>query len=277
MPLACGRIGYDGVGVSAQGTGSTGGGSALDAQGAGGSTPDGASSNGGAGGAAGAGAGGVNVGGAAGSGGGSVVDGAAGSGGGAGSDGAAGLGGSAGAGGLTGSGGSTGVDGAAGSDADAGLGSDGALGTIIDAGTVPCALQTYAGHTYAFCDGLVDWPTARAECALHGMRLVRIDDAAENAWVISQAVFSAQNFRRHYLWLGGYEPVTDGDWHWTDGEAFWLGAANGTPVNGLYTNWGRTEPNNATASEACASIPLNDTTWIDEQCGTAEYFACELY
>ena len=109
------------------------------------------------------------------------------------------------------------------------------------------------------------------------MRLVRIDDAGENTWVQANAVFSASMFRREALWLGGYEPTVDGDWHWTDGAAFWLGAANGTAVGGLYANWDKNEPNNAVGPEACMAMPLNGTTWFDWACGDAQYFACEKY
>ena len=68
---------------------------------------------------------------------------------------------------------------------------------------------------------------------------------------------------RESLWLGGLEPTVDGDWHWTDGAAFWSGGVNGTAVGGLFTNWDSREPNNAVGPEACLSMPLNDTTWFD--------------
>jgi len=109
------------------------------------------------------------------------------------------------------------------------------------------------------------------------MRLVRIDDAGEDTWLQATATFSANMFRRNELWLGGYEPTTDGDWHWTDGDAFWLGGANGVAVGGLYTNWDPAEPNNATGPEACLAMPLNKTTWFDWGCTDKQYFACELY
>jgi len=135
----------------------------------------------------------------------------------------------------------------------------------------------FDAHTYAFCDALVDWPTARAECEARGMKLARIDDALENGWVVLAAVFPDMGFRRQALWIGAYEPLTDGDWHWTDGEAFWLGGSTGMPVNGLYTNWNPGEPNNATGPEACAAIELNGTTWYDFRCSTPAFFVCEAY
>ncbi len=126
---------------------------------------------------------------------------------------------------------------------------------------------TYGTHSYVFCDALVDWATARIACEGRGMRLVRIDDNAENLWLQANANFSASMARRDALWLGGYEPTVDGDWHWTDGDGFWNGAATGMAVGGLYTNWDSNEPNNAVGPEA----------WADWACADAHYFACEVY
>jgi len=147
-----------------------------------------------------------------------------------------------------------------------------------DAGqAISCNTLTYGTHQYAFCDALVDWATARIECEGRGMRLVRIDDSAENVWLQANATFSASMFRREALWLGGYEPTVDGDWHWTDGDAFWNGAANGMAVGGLYADWESGEPNNAVGQEACLAMPLNKTTWFDWACADKHYFACERY
>jgi len=174
-------------------------------------------------------------------------------------------------GGVPGSGGALGAGGAGGGPGDAGS-SD-----ATDGGAIACAPQSFGVHDYLFCDALRDWATARAECEARGMRLVRIDDAPENAWVAATAVFSAAMRNRDALWLGGYEPTTDGDWHWTDGQAFWLGAANGMAVGGLYVNWDSREPNNAVGPESCMSMPLNGSTWFDYQCSYNGYFACERY
>jgi hypothetical protein len=169
-------------------------------------------------------------------------DGGGGSGGAGGPAGAAGTGGSAG--GTGGSAGGTGggVGGTGGSG-----GSVGGTGGGGGAQAITCNTVTYGTHQYVFCDALVDWATARGECEQRGLRLVRIDDDAENVWLQASAVFSASMFRREALWLGGYEPTVDGDWHWTDGEAFWSGGANGTAVGGLFTNWIGPSPTTRTA------------------------------
>ena len=211
--------------------------------------------------------------------------------------GAGGQGGSLGTGGSSGTGGSVGGRGGAGGSATgvggsatgtgggvagtgggvAGTGGGGG-GAGADGGApISCNTLTYGGHQYSFCDALVDFATARAECEGRGMRLVRIDDAAENAWVRANAIFSAPMANREAMWLGGLEPTVDGDWHWTDGQAFWSGGLNGMPVGGLYTNWDSKEPNNAIGPESCLSMPLNGTTWYDYDCTNRQYIACEQY
>jgi hypothetical protein len=109
------------------------------------------------------------------------------------------------------------------------------------------------------------------------MRLVRVDDLAENTWLQQTANFSAAMMRRENLWLGGYEPTTDGDWRWTDGAAFWSGSSTGMAVGGSFTNWDGNEPNNVNGPEACLSMPLNGTTWFDWACTSLQYFVCEMY
>jgi hypothetical protein len=186
-------------------------------------------------------------------------------------------------GGAGGTGGSVGGTGGAGGSVGGTGGTSGTGGSVGGTGgtggaqAISCNTLTYGTHEYAFCDALVDWATARSECERRGSRLVRIDDDAENVWLQANAVFSASMFRRDALWLGGYEPTVDGDWHWTDGDAFWSGDANGSAVGGLFSNWDRAEPNNAVGPEACLAMPLNGTTWFDWACAAMEYFACERY
>jgi hypothetical protein len=142
-----------------------------------------------------------------------------------------------------------------------------------------CYPATYALHAYLFCDAIVDWATARANCESRGLRLVRVDDDAENTWLMMTAKSAPVSFRRSYtVWIGGHEPTTDGDWRWTDGDPFWLGnGTTGAPVGGLYSKWDPTEPNNATGNESCVAIPLSGMTWIDDRCSAGQYFVCEAY
>ncbi len=177
--------------------------------------------------------------------------------------------------GTTGAAGAAGTTGAA-AAGGAATGGGGGDGGVNPDGISMCTSMAYNGHDYLLCEDTVDWPTARAYCEARAARLVRIDDLAENNWLVSFAAASpsAQHLE---VWIGAYEPTTDGDWRWTDGDAFWLGDGNGAAVGGRYANWGRTEPNDEIDPEACAVIQLNSKAWYDFQCKTPEGFICEAY
>ncbi len=62
-----------------------------------------------------------------------------------------------------------------------------------------------------------------------------------------------------YVWLGGNDKTTEGNWVWdsyTGGTGqFWMGARTGSVVGGLYNNWGN-EPDNFNNQDA-VGIALN--------------------
>jgi Lectin C-type domain len=284
MATGCGRIGYtpfsDAGAGGASGTGAGGTGSASG--GAGGSSSGGASGS--AGGASGS-AGGVSgsAGGVSGS------SGAAG--GGTGRGGASGATGGA-AGSATGRGGASGgmggsavggTGGAAGGRGGAGGGTGGAGGgaggAVIGGGGTTgasCPVDTFGGHTYAFCEGPLAWPDAQTDCMAKGMRLVRIDDSTENAWVQSIAFAGISSVSSVYWpWIGATDATVSGEWRWTDGALFWLGNMNGVAQGGLYVNWVAASPGNGTRSEC--GILESSAFWKDWPCSTAERYVCEQY
>ncbi|MBP5975992.1 VCBS repeat-containing protein [Brasilonema sp. CT11] len=59
-------------------------------------------------------------------------------------------------------------------------------------------------------------------------------------------------------WIGGSDAATEGDWRWVTGpEAgtqFWSGGADGSAVNGQYTDWAPGEPNNLFGNEKYAHL-----------------------
>jgi hypothetical protein len=114
------------------------------------------------------------------------------------------------------------------------------------------------------------WPDALADCRAHGMELVRIDDAEENAWVHQEAF----TFGVDRCWLGGSDPMVQGDWRWSDGTPFWTGATQGMPIAGRYTNWDPGEPNNMGGIEHCL-VMFAKATWNDEDCATPRRYVCE--
>jgi hypothetical protein len=127
------------------------------------------------------------------------------------------------------------------------------------------------------------FPEARLDCEAMGMKLIRVDDAEEQAWIYETfwtepTVGSGDN---EQMWLGGTDNVVEGEWRWLiGGDLFWLGAVDGSPQNGLYTNWGHShgmgEPNQPNDShdasgEDCVVIrsPAEGEggKWTDAGCG----------
>ncbi len=92
------------------------------------------------------------------------------------------------------------------------------------------------------------------------MRLIRIDDAAQNQWAYGRKV--ARGFAT--TWIGANDITTEGDWRWPDNTAFWLGkgaAAGGVPVGGRYSAW----------------EIASDQPWADLPCAETHAYICEEY
>ncbi len=135
---------------------------------------------------------------------------------------------------------------------------------------------TYDGHTYQLVTTAKTWPNAAADAAGREMygktgALVRIDSQAENDEIISQllAAIAPGDFSKTaapdggggaYVWLGATDRYVEGVWRWDGdndgaGDQFWAGKVGGSPVGGLYSNWG-TEPDDYSGQDA-AGICLN--------------------
>ena len=197
-----------------------------------------------------------------------------GTGGGRGGTGGAGSGG----GGTAGSAGSTAGGGAGGTGAGAGGGgAGGASGSGGSAGApnpALCNTGMFGGHTYLLCREERSWDLANGGCITAGMRLARIDDAAENQWLFDNAF---TEMGRSTVWIGATDRTVEGEWRWTDGALFWLGDDGGTVQNGLFTAWNNREPNNLSPGEHCAVMEIGGSTpeWYDYTCGFLGPFICE--
>jgi len=135
----------------------------------------------------------------------------------------------------------------------------------------------YASHAYAFCDTPLAFATARSDCGNKSMRLVRIDDDPENTWVHSMipAADQVSNTVNLWRWIGANDLVTVGDWQWDDGQSFWSGANNGSPVNGAYNNWNRAEPSGG--GDQCVTMAPQPGTWYTLPCPEGHPYICERY
>jgi hypothetical protein len=225
----------------------------------------------------------------------SAVTGAGGVGGSAHDAGVAGLGGSVGAVGAAGSTGAAGAGGrdagsagAAGSSAaDAAGGGGGAGSSGSDASTdqaapactstADCHCESYGGHAYKFCGAGRGFIAAQDDCAAQGMRLIRVNDAAENQWAFATKV--AKGFPG--VWIGASDLATEGDWRWSDDTPFWTGkagVAGSGPVNALFNAW-QTSPAqpDQNGDEDCAGFSYSTDRWADLACTDHNAYICEAY
>jgi len=189
-----------------------------------------------------------------------------------------GLSGTSGRGGVGGTS-SGGAGGRGGMSGTGGGGRGGAPATGGAGGTagMSCPTNAFGGHTYAFCTGTLSWADAASDCAVKGMRLVRIDDAGENAWVQMVAFAGIGSTSSVYWsWMGGSDQAVVGDWRWPDGALFWMGGSNGAAQGGLYNNWAAGSPTNGGNATDCA-ILQQAGFWTDFDCARLQRYVCEQY
>ena len=117
----------------------------------------------------------------------------------------------------------------------------------------------YNNKSYEIVKEKKDWTTAAACAVERGGYLAEINDVNEqdaiylelstNASIDISNTVSTDGGSASYVWIGGSDSQTEGVWIWDGnddsvGPQFWAGDVNGSPVDGLYNNWG-TEPDNA--------------------------------
>ena len=119
-----------------------------------------------------------------------------------------------------------------------------------------CVVENTGGRAYRFCEVVATWFQARDGCrAEPNYELVTIDDAVEQAWVLSRANSLSGS---HWWWIGyndlgassAEEPGSA--WEWVDGST------------STYTNWAGGQPDNW-FEEDCAHL-YADGTWNDLDC-----------
>jgi hypothetical protein len=136
----------------------------------------------------------------------------------------------------------------------------------------------FGGHAYAFCSGALSWNAAAADCVVKGMRLIRIDDAAENSWATIAFAGAGSTASQTWCWIGASDQAVLGEWRWSDGALFWLGSSNGTPQGGLYSHWVSGSPTNGGMATDCGILQNSVAGWwTDQDCSLAQPYMCEQY
>jgi len=135
---------------------------------------------------------------------------------------------------------------------------------------------TYNSTVYEIVKENKSWVDAAACAVERGGILVEINDTLEqqaifnqlqnNAGITVSNTVAPDGGGASYVWIGANDISTEGEWFWDGdndniGAQFWQGgpaASGGTPVGGLYNNWG-TEPDNSGNIQDAAGIAI--TQW----------------
>jgi hypothetical protein len=136
-------------------------------------------------------------------------------------------------------------------DAAIDAGADASTDGGVELAPVPagCVRATTDRSTFLLCGNPsnLNWAQADARCQEHGKRLARIDDAEENTLLrfLGAHVEDGGAANSYGIMIGATDEEVEGTWRWLYGDptVFWIGEANGTPQNGLYSNWASGEPN----------------------------------
>jgi hypothetical protein len=149
-------------------------------------------------------------------------------------------------------------------------GSAGSAGSALGAGGASEVVApgcSASGTSYVLCPTGASHDEAAATCASMGMRLIRVDSADENDWLLAQLSSS---------WLGATDADVEGEWRWSDGTLFWVGAKDGAPQAGLYNNWNVLSPNSSPPAADCAKITTAGD-WVAVLCVSVLPYVCEAY
>jgi hypothetical protein len=151
---------------------------------------------------------------------------------------------------------------------------------------------TFDGRAYEIIRENKSWEDASACAVARGGKLAEINSQAEqdalfleaNAAGITLANTVAADGDASYLWIGGNDLATEGNWVWNGdhdqtSEPFWIGDFNGSPVGAMYNNWGD-EPDDAGGQDGLG-LALSDWPfgvageWNDVDVSNALYYIVE--
>lgn len=139
--------------------------------------------------------------------------------------------------------------------------------------TPDCICRSNAGRSYWFCKVAMEWDASEAHCESQAMQLARIDSQAENDYLVSTGFVSGVFNLNGFAQIGANDRAVAGEWRWVDGEQFWQGGPNGTPVGGLFSNWLISSPSSSGVQECTGLLATGD--WQVRSCTAVVPFICE--
>jgi hypothetical protein len=149
-------------------------------------------------------------------------------------------------------------------DSGAELGSGGTGPTLQpDAGEPGCSgtgeFESTDGEScYLASIELASWLAAQEACQEWGGDLVKLETAAEGAFVAARITTD--------VWIGANDRDQEGDFEWTDGDN----------VGAMVFDWSDTQPDNFQDQEHCVEIRIIDRQWNDRPCtGDPQAYLCE--
>ncbi len=136
------------------------------------------------------------------------------------------------------------------------------------------------GHMYEVVDNGsgIDWYTAIGLASMRTFNgatgyLATVTTQAENDYLVGRLSGDG--------WFGASDESAEGDWRWINGPetgtAFWTGLGDGAAVDGLFSNWAGSEPNDAGDGEDCAQFYSDGSGWNDLPCdySSLQYYVVE--
>ena len=123
-----------------------------------------------------------------------------------------------------------------------------------------CTLAMDGDHAYAFCPTPADFDGGRTACMAFGGDLVKVDGAAEIAFITGSDVPPSGGVGGYFI--GANDRDAEGQFVWADGTAV------------VFTNWGEGEPNDAGGAEDCVEMSVASGIWNDVPCDDRA-FICE--
>ena len=105
------------------------------------------------------------------------------------------------------------------------------------------------------------WDDAEDFCKEEGANLASVTSKATNDYIAA----GLKKHKDHFLWIGGSDKESEGDWKWSDGSTW------------EFTNWGTIggvqQPSNHSGHD-CLEYQRGDRTWNDLNCHIKRRYLC---